>query len=236
MEQFTVSEFLKKFRSGDSVLTRFDGRVLSSTDVVCDVCDNNIIHPGFVYYVKEDNESWALCENCKNDSERFNSSKKLLKEYRKVVDEGKIDIKAIENYTNDSILFGLRKGWYEFKDKSMTVEKYSKLSDDEKEDYPVRLTALGRENGDYNTNVLKLIEDNKFSETLFNKFDMDDNGNVTVELTKDGVRMKRLYEMSGLDFSSYIQKKLRHGVKRMFSEFIVLDKDEKHIKGQVRLQ
>jgi hypothetical protein len=120
----------------------------------------------------------------------------------------------------------------------MIVEKYVTLSDEEKEKYPIGLTELGKKEGNYNdytNNVLKFIEDKQLYDSLFKKFDMDSNGNVKIELTDIGQKYKMLYEISGIDFSDFINKKMRFGIRRLFSEFVVIDKNEKMLRGHTRI-
>jgi hypothetical protein len=220
--------------------------------VICDVCNIEIKQPKgdiekkvvWDYIGGYNNGNWALCTECKDNPEKFDRSKRLMDEYKKLTGlplredkkQDKMMIDEVTEFVNNSILNGLKKGWYKFKDKNMTIQKYVTLSEEEKDSCPVGITELGKSEDGDSTNVLKLLEDMNLSHTLFRTYHMDKQGNITIELTEEGLRVKKLYEVSGLDFSSYIQKKMRFGLQRLFSEYIVLEKNERHIKGHMRFQ
>ena len=133
---------------------------------------------------------------------------------------------------------GLKKGWYEFKDKSMTVDKWLKLSDKEKGDYRIGLTELGKKEAKESDLLFQMMnenmsEDKKLMDMLIEDVKCDDSGNVEIILTEDGKQVRKFYELSGLNFSDLLQRKLSRGMNKMFCHYVVVN--DKVIRGQLRL-
>jgi hypothetical protein len=63
--------------------------------------------------------------------------------------------------------------------------------------------------------------------------DCDSSGNVKIILTDDGQKMRKLYELSGLDFSDLLQRKLKAGINKQFSHYVVIN--DSVIQGQFKL-
>jgi len=261
MKSYTLKEFIEAERPDGKGHIAVNGNDISFDEVLCDVCNKVIVQPENdpdkkVIWIED---TWGLCEECKDKPK-----KKYKDEFVEEVEDkdvkggwkanikvpfddkefteklkGEYDLRRMMGvFVNKSLVDGLKKGWYKFKDSSMTVERYITLSDDERERYPVGLTELGRKEGDYGdytNNVLKFLEDKQMYDSLFRKFDIDNKGNVRIELTDIGQKYKMLYEISGIDFSDFIHRKMRFGIRRLFSEFVVIDKNEKMLRGQTRI-
>lgn len=146
----------------------------------------------------------------------------------------------VRDYVYKSIEHGLMNGWFEFKDKSMNIDTWTKLSEEEKEKYPVKLTEKGKKEGSDFEKVLNIYQSREkikdFEKTLIKDVNIDKDNNIIFELTEDGKLMRTFCDSLGMDFLDFLKGKLTSVIDKLFSGFIVLNKKENIIKGQVRIK
>jgi hypothetical protein len=141
--------------------------------------------------------------------------------------------KQISREVYETTMEGVRKGWLE--PQGMTVTEYLAKPVEEIADIPVRATERGKkEMGD--DNVLALYNKLQNKQAAFIRdIHMDDDGNVTMELTEEGQRAKEMAEILGLDFVKHMRNIIGSGTDRLFSQFILLDKKQ-IMDGRNRLE
>lgn len=127
---------------------------------------------------------------------------------------------------------GLRKGYYEFDDKNMNLEKWLKLPlKDKMDSYKIRLTQKGKEEAPQK-DLLKVLTSNDFTERYIKNI-MEKDGEITIELTEEGIHAKKLGEIMGLNFDNVMINLLSDGLRKQFNRFIRIDKN-KLLDGQMR--
>lgn len=254
---YTVSEFMKKFRpdgKGHISHIRFDdgGKDITFDEIVCDVCNKEIVQSSDmnekVIWFTEDSKGsgkWALCSDCSKKQRSLKISQTFFSDFQSALKGINSNISKSELYdmispvVMNSLAKGFDNGWYCFKDSDMDVDKWLTLTYEQREKYPFVLTEKGKSESDMK-DVFSVVSDfnkssNNLADDLFGKIDADEHGNIRIELKGFGKSLKKMYDLSGLDFNDFVKKRLGLGVRKMFSEFIVLEKDEKNVLGNARM-
>lgn len=127
---------------------------------------------------------------------------------------------------------GLRKGYYEFGDKEMNLEKWLRLPlKDRLDKYKIRLTQKGKEEAPPK-DLLKVLSSNDFTNRYIKNI-TEKNGEISIELTEEGIQAKKLAKIMELDFEGIMMNLLSDGLRKQFNQFIKVDKN-KLLDGHMR--
>src|SRR3989344_1263674 len=145
---------------------------------------------------------------------------------------------ALSGMVKGGIYEAIKTGWIAFMDdRTYTAYEWKNLSDFEQEKIGVRLTAKGRREIE-DDNPLKIYDDlakKKRNEGGLNlvKNIKDNNGEILLELTEEGERVKRLGIAMGIKPETVFKTMLNIGLDREMGKFMIIE-NGKIIDGSKR--
>ena len=167
-----------------------------------------------------------------------------IKEYLGRIDrfhEGKLtQIDAIESMVKGGIFDAIKKDWIEFQDgKNYTAEEWEGLDKVEQNKVGIRLTEKGRREIE-DDNTLKIYDElagKKNAEGGFNiieDVETDDEGYITLKLTPEGERIKKLGESMGISSEKVFQTMLNVGLRKQMARYMIIE--DKLVEGNRRVK
>jgi hypothetical protein len=223
MKAYTVSEFKNHFRKdGVGHIVVGGDKDISFDDVICDICNAEIKQPKDEpdKKVVHIDGSYALCEICSKRDDRKDMMQRtdgMIRNLNKnFSNRDPVFLQIVEDAVYDDIFDGLKNGVYRFQDKDMTFDKYKVLSKDEKDKYPVATADGAPPTGAIE--VIKKMESGKIGSALFKDINVDENGQIKIELTDFGARFHKISKTYDFDFPEFLNSHLKRGLdKEMFN-------------------
>ena len=187
--------------------------------------------------LEEKDEKFRVNDSDGKGKERIHNYLDVLE---KSLDKQMTFDQAISSMVKGGIFDAIKKGWIEFQDdKSYTAEEWDALDDVKKDKIGVRLTERGKREIE-DDNPLKIYDElakKKNAEgglNIIEDVESDDEGNITLKLTPEGERVKRLGEAMGISAERVFQTMLNIGLGKQLAQYMFIE--DKIVEGNRRVR